>query len=891
MSTLTGTEQDRLCCEAVNTYLFEKVWNEPVSEYRQNFKPILVKSKSLTGSFSLNGRTITLPTLNTPYYLWLLDTDTINIEANCQELTWLSLAEINDKYRVLIHIYGDDGAILNKSCTFVMYTRNKEGMLIAARKDMVNKTIPFGAIPNIYITAYYDSDIPNDVEILSFGADAYRRKNEYEKNLLNFIAKATDKNQLLMFKNGTQVNEISSIELGSYYDLILDKNIIFAFDIDVTNTNQDPVYLSKRDSVWKQLIHIPKALNPDNKILTHNTCDFFIRSYEGDKGRYLHRIHPFSVTQVTHNDFGISLDVLDAYRDYLASQLLTIHVVCRQHDKDNVLIRDACYIDLLYSDKHNDKQIIDFLCDRSETKIEWWTAAVTEQSKYVEMMFDTPNGIVATHPDKVMQNYVDGLGIFPIMNVICNRIFDVTITDAFDNRLTFTVPTLYIDKEIDVLVYRNGKLIDSSLYHVERLDDGTAEIIFNNILLFKRGDKLTFIIHLDSANKNKSTAFTPSEDNRTVVIDYKKYTVWHEKEPANKTPASGIVSKYNKVYEPILPGSGIFAEISKDDKNSLIFTDTSDGEHFYIQDIETLFHIRQDISDIMKLGHSITIPLTSPLPGTTENIPIFNFTNLSVYLNGKYLIKGLDYFVNKVTDEDGNFASYEVVIQTMDYFERDTPDTVDIYVYLAQSEDRSYGFAINNKLFDNTPVNQYFENISTLFIDGKLNRNSLYKGVYIEVPKGDCEEGSSWELATAVPKFIRDFIEKYSTNEDVKRINVMNEYFNKLNDTLPNPYVMKTKHRIYSITLNNFINDLLEGKIIATDEPDEDRLKKIFSPYLTLTKLDLVFSGNIDQQFVDFYPQYTDREILPSQRHIIERFVKVFMPANINPTDATVYGD
>ena len=68
MSTLTGTEQDRLCCEAVNTYLFEKVWNEPVSEYRQNFKPILVKSKSLVGSFSLNGRTISLPTSNTPYY-------------------------------------------------------------------------------------------------------------------------------------------------------------------------------------------------------------------------------------------------------------------------------------------------------------------------------------------------------------------------------------------------------------------------------------------------------------------------------------------------------------------------------------------------------------------------------------------------------------------------------------------------------------------------------------------------------------------------------------------------------------------------------------------------------------------------------------------------------
>ena len=183
--------------------------------------------------------------------------------------------------------------------------------------------------------------------------------------------------------------------------------------------------------------------------------------------------------------------------------------------------------------------------------------------------------------------------------------------------------------------------------------------------------------------------------------------------------------------------------------------------------------------------------------------------------------------------------------------------------------------------------------LDTLYSFYKVKRFSVKQVNYLESVNNmyDYYVNDTKILFLDVPKFIRDFIEKYSTNEDVERINTMNKYFNGLIDTLPNPYVMKTKHRIYSITLNNFINDLLEGKIIATDEPDEDRLKKIFSPYLDLTKLDLVFSGNIDQQFVDFYPQYTDREILPSQRHIIERFVKVFMPANINPTDATVYGD
>ena len=61
--------REKLCCEAVHRYLFENVYNEPVSEYRINIRPKLVKTTSAVGSLSLVGRNLLLPTTVEPFYV------------------------------------------------------------------------------------------------------------------------------------------------------------------------------------------------------------------------------------------------------------------------------------------------------------------------------------------------------------------------------------------------------------------------------------------------------------------------------------------------------------------------------------------------------------------------------------------------------------------------------------------------------------------------------------------------------------------------------------------------------------------------------------------------------------------------------------------------------
>lgn len=895
MTTLSTTERDRLCCEAISTYLFDKVWNEPVSEYRHNFKPEVLRDRSTVGSVSINGNAFLLPTTATPYYLWRLDTDTVNIQAECPQRVWLSLNELCTKYKVNIDIYGSDGSMFHKGTTFVMYIGDRQALIIAARKQMIDRIMPAPIRKDVYMTFYYDSDVPNDVEMLSIATDSSRRLSEQTEEMEDFIRRCDNKDQLLIYKNGwevTDINHLPSLEAGNYYDFIIDRNIIFSFDVDVYHSAQDPVYKSTRDLVYKQLIHIPKALNPDNKIITHNTCDFFIR--KGDistvEGKYLHRVHKYAVTQVTHNDFGLSLDVLDAYRDYLATELLVIHVVCRQHDKDNVLIRDSCFIDLLYSDRHSDKDIINILCGEGPKQIPWWRADNLEQCKYVEFMFNMPYGNVFYRPEEMMQQYVDALGITPVMNLLCNRIRDLVVTDAFDYQITMATPVMFQDFQTTALVYLNGYLLDSEYVDVDDSGSGEVVIKFDRQLVIRQGDEITVFLYLTGFDR--TTRIIPKANHRTVTVPYTKYCVYREDPVTNGVTAKGALYESNVAYVQVFPGANIFIAIDNGDgTTSFTFGEEQDDRTFYIQNTECTHRQEFDLSEYTATGKTIAIPLMSGIVESNDQVPIFNVNNINVYMNHRYLVAGHDYLLHEIKDAGDNFVAYEVIVQTMDYFDQNLDhDTLTIFTHIAHQEDSSKGFSVQDILYDATPVNMYFNQITMAHVNGKLERKIDFKGVYGVLPKDTYPEGAHWEIQTCLPESIRAFVERYATSEEANRITILNEYFAPMNPEIPSPLVLPTAHRIYSTTLNNFINDVLNNKIIAAADPDTAQLAATFAAYIRLKEYDLVFSS-IDQRFVDFYPQYVTQEVTTAQRHIIERFVKAFMPENLDPTDEVVYGD
>ena len=54
------------------------------------------------------------------------------------------------------------------------------------------------------------------------------------------------------------------------------------------------------------------------------------------------------ITQITHNDFGVSERILQPYMDIIGSSECSIRVVVRRHNKSNVLDRDCNFLKILY---------------------------------------------------------------------------------------------------------------------------------------------------------------------------------------------------------------------------------------------------------------------------------------------------------------------------------------------------------------------------------------------------------------------------------------------------------------------------------------------------------------------------------------------------------------
>ena len=883
---LSKEARDTLCADALNTFLFDKVWNEPSSEFRVNIKPLLLKKGSYVGSFGASIGNIILPTGRESYFVWAMSASDFNVGLQLPTSVWVDTATISNEWHTILHMFGTNGALFNKGFVYLRYDESREVIYVAVLKRMAMKCITMQQLSEVYLSVYYDSDLVNDVRMVSLEVVTSRNMQEYQRAVDKIVSSAKKTCQIQVFKDGNEITNPGSsipLEIGSFIDVVVDENIVFTFDVDITSSSENPVFLSLVDKTWKQLIHIPKAFNTDNKVITHNTCDFYVRkrfSVETE-GRFVHRVGGRSVSQVTHNDMGIPLFIIDSYRDYLKTQEVYIHGVVRIHNKNNILIRDASYIDLLYSDVHDDKKIIDILCGKGPKEIPWWRADNLEASSYVRMFFDTPNVASITHMDE----YVKALGFYQVVNLLCQRVVDTVITDAFYGSLTFTLPILYTGMEVIPVVYLNKKMIRREYITYTNNDDGTVTIHINELIHTVPGDKLTIIFFVNG--DNSIYEYSPSPSSSSIVVPYDDVAIYLKHATKESLTLKGVTHSSEIAYTKLAKGENHFVLAKVDGGTKITFNPMYEGETLLIQSAYCSYYQSFNLSEYTSTGKTIAIPVQSKLHGTVTDCPILNFRNVSVYLNGKYLVRNIDYFINSVADSDGSLSFNELVIQTMDAFIEGSEDRVDILFNVAEIEDLSTGYAVDNKLFDITPVNLYFPNISMVHVDGLLERDVTYKGIHIDL-NSTCQQGAIFEIQTSVPKIVKDFILDYSSNGDTERLRIMNEYFYKLVNLMPDILLLERKHRIYSTFMNNVIQDILHNDIITVDDPDINRLSDQIRSYMYLRSMDLCFSS-IDKRFVDFYPQYVNYEIDPKMKIIIDKLIAEYMAKNTDPTVEVVY--
>lgn len=879
---MTTTPAISQCCEVVNQYLFDNVWNEPVSEYRTNVHPQLISTNSKVGTFRVLDANVYLPTTNGSYYVWFMKRMDINLRFPFASGVWYDTATIGNEYRVLIHTFTTSGGMIPKGSVYFRLNDRKDLIFIAIDKDAYKKVIPVASLSEVYLTFYYDSDVVNDFYIFSGKIKNNTEKDALQKTISDLVLKRNNDDCVTRFINGIEVPEFGELKLNTYYDLIVDNNIRFAFDVDLTQRENDKSFLSEKDSTWKYLIHIPRSLNPDEEVITHNTCDFYIRKNSDKTGRYLHRItEGRTVSQVTHNDMSIPVFVVDAYRDYLQEQKVTVHCVVRIHDKNNKLIRDANYIDLLYHKSHSDTDIKNFLTGSGVDKIDCWLASHLESSEYVNMMFDTPNGVSSENITK----YIDGLGYYTVANLLCKRIVDIEIKQDFEGKIAVGLPVIYSGLKVFPVIYLDGNKIPFKYYtYSTDTDNNVSNIEISDSYHIPKNSKLSIEFFISDET---DSFFITAGENDNYVYDIPYNTVKVYEVNTADSPCKGISTTSNTSYILRKPNTNVYAVYQENGQNKIQFNDLYAGTKYLIQNKQCSYIKTIDLSEYTSSGKNIVIPLIND-DGSNE-FPILDIINTSVYLNGKYLVKGIDYFINEIRDENNYLSFSELVVQTMDHFNENGTDTLDIVINVANNEEVSVGYSVNDKLYDETPVNLFFDNITTIHVAGKLERSAKYCGSYITIPENTYEEGSLFEIQTSIPSVVSDFLKSYGKTDDRTKIEAINEYFYSNQYMSPSYLLLENKHRVYSVFMNALINDIVNDNIEIASDPDDDRAKDNAKPYNYLKNMDLVFNGNLDTNFVDFYPQYINYSTTAEKKRIIDRFIKLFMPANTNPTVEVVY--
>lgn len=872
------TDLERIISSSLNLFCFLNIWNEPHSEYRVNIKPTMITDHSKTGVVNINGRRVELPTLNEPYYIYSISKSHFRNAFELPTMEWYRGDRLCNDHGIVLNVYTEQGRMCSLGEVHITMFSNEHSYILAVSKNMLSKLCNHVDSDKIYVTIYKDSDIANKITAYPYKVPSNDINGTYRINIATKLTEINDPSRVIVYINGYQstITSYTTIQPGDIVDIIHDENIIFDYTIDLTDIDKHRIYYSEMDKMSKLLVHTPKYLNPDNKVLTHNTCDFYIQRKNPEKyateGLYVHRTAPISVSQVTHQDFSIPTFIVDAHRDYLDTQDILLRVVVRQHDKDNLLIRDKNYIDLLYT--QDDNTIIDCIMGKVKNAPEFWKAAVLESSVYVGMMFTAPRTI----SEENMYYYIEGLGYYHVISLICQRVFTSYITDLWGNVMICPKPYLFAERSIYPIVYHNGSKIHNDRLSIVNSPEGGFTVNFlDNV--YTPGDVIDVEMFLDGTRQVYD--FTVTESNRILSIGYDDYVIYEE--IPISIPVEGYNTAYTKKYRKLTSFTGVVSvEFLENKITQFTFSIDTIGKTFIVQNkycvrplsVDSI--VRQQIS----IGKTIAINLET-MSDKFRPVPVLEPQSVQLFINGRYLVNNLDYYVADIRQND-DVCMHQLIIQNMSYL-TGNDDTVELIITSAEVEDQSFGFLKNDTITytGDKKLALWFKNISTSHIEGLLELDLDNQSTHINVPGGKYRQGAPYEITTNIPRVVKEFIDEYHTNDDYERIQALNKYFHDIKYITEGIIVLPYSHKLYSSYCNTIIHDVINGIANISYDPDFNRLEQQLDKYQFLKKYDLVFNdaSSIDLTYVDIFPTYSEYGPVDAQTYkLIHALVSLILP-------------
>lgn len=862
---------DKTLCRHLKRYLADKVWNEPQSEGRSNTKPKLYGGQSWTGHFYYSGLEIELPQTDRLFYVY---TCPIALFSGLlpEETGWVRCDRMCNEFDATVDLYSVDGYMFPKGASWVYYSEIFGLYFFCIEKKAVNAHLPHERVEDICATLYLDSDVLGDVQISSFAVPDVDTNYTHRGPIIQAMNSCASP---LVYVNGElrDVVTAADIPLGAYVDVIQDDDTIVDYTVDIS---EDPhVFFSEMDEHYKYLIHTPKALNPENKVLTHNTADFYVYRKSDHVGRYLHRCGKVSVDQITHNDFSIPQYILDAYRDYFSDQDISVRVRIRQHQKNNVLIDEASFISYLYM--QSDTEIVRCLMGGGDDIPPYWRASELEASSYVRCFFDVANG----YSPSTMTSCIAALGFYNALSLLCGRVTSFIYSSLQKKKFIIDKPLLYWDEQVYPVVSVNGnKIRDVNVEYTNKSTYFTVEV--GDSVHISPGDTVTVEMFLDDLSRKgefaPSYVFTPDFDNTYLYLPYTDFKIYR-KNDEGPVLAKGVDYESSETWSEVTDFIGSISVLDRDVGVGLDFHSPTHGETFLVQCETSIIHKEYDVQENISNGDPLVFNLETYNTLGGEVVPVLSMSNFLLYLNGRYLQRDLDYSVVEVK-VDERVSVVQILMLNFSYLNPDGENKVELIGVRADDEERLNGFVYEDTVGRKKPNSMYYSTLSTLYVEGKLERDIVDHGEYLSLPSGKYREGAPYEIVTRAAHSVKSAIERYYENRDNEKLIQLAHYLYGKGEEPDGLVLIEHSHVVYSVYLATIIRDILNGTIpgVAYDSDPEQMLSQVEN-YSHIREMDHTLRETVDLGYVDVIPTYADFSVLDIPRYkAIRRLCEIILP-------------
>jgi hypothetical protein len=351
---------------------------------------------------------------------------------------WVSFAETSNRQKMICDVYNSEGVQLPRVETFYMYN-NDRNLIVAVKK---NNRIPFNfnndeIFLRVYSNEFFNTQRAHNTDDFihveggrfTSTQDILDLQTEYN----NYIPL---EGQVYAFVNGLKVDSIDLItcQIGDVAEFVYDSSIYKVVDFVVEDLL---TFESILDLKRKYLLHYSGA---DNGTIDYqDDIDVFILRDTGSsrhKGLFYHKNNVDSFRSLTHRDYSVTVPYVISYKqkiqslvpenDVVTNEQLYVRLHIRKSGYQRNLVFENNRIHELY--KLSDENIVKAMLGIDST-VKVWRAEELENSGYTRVMRsygrDITNQMVEDAYGYNAISFISGNTPSEIYNFSANNVVDV----------------------------------------------------------------------------------------------------------------------------------------------------------------------------------------------------------------------------------------------------------------------------------------------------------------------------------------------------------------------------------------------------------------------------------------------------------------------------------